>query len=225
MLGVTPEVLGTKPVRCPCGHVGFSIHHAFSNCKFLNTATSWRHNTTLREVRLGARVAGMDTVLENKQFQMESRMAMGTVEHCRRGDLLACDGEVLRDTDLSVVHGAHASYRNAASKQPGGAVAMRDKVKHQRHDPGRHSCYEFLALSLDTYGCMSQDFKQFVRWVTDKAGEKDCVDKHVFRRWWIRRMSVAHLRGCLRLVSRYVGASIKSVGRNFEPRDEYVALT
>ena len=224
LLGITPDLVSGKPSQCPCGHVGFSIHHAFSNCSYLSRATNWRHNTTISEVRLGAQVAGFDTVRENKEYEMERRLGMGTAEHFRRGDLLVTDGESTIDTDLSSVHGAHNTYRATACKVAGAAVAQRDVLKHKRHDPGPRQGHEFLALSLDTYGAMGPDFKQFVKRVVDKACGSDLVDRNAFRRWWLRRISIAYLRGNVRLVSEFVGASIKSLGKDFEPRDEYVAL-
>ncbi|NJL35152.1 MAG: hypothetical protein HC893_16490 [Chloroflexaceae bacterium] len=120
LLGLRPKIMRRNvPMQCPCGHVGTSEHHAFSKCKHLTEATGWRHNLLLRMVRLGAKVAGFDTVLENRQYTVERALEMDTEEHEKRGDCLMCDGERLIDTDVSITHPPLKSFRSAACREPG----------------------------------------------------------------------------------------------------------
>ena len=164
MLGLTPAILQNRPVHCPCGKiVGFDMNHAFSNCAYLGKTLSWRHNYILKMLRLGAQVAGFDTVLENKQFEVERALGMGTSEHCRRGDCLLCDGDQLTDIDVSGTHPMHPTYRSGALKRAGDAAEKRDADKHRRHDPGARAGYSMLAFSFETFGHLSSDAEKVVR--------------------------------------------------------------
>ena len=82
----------------------------------------------------------------------------------------------------------------------------------------------FYALCIETYGRIGSDFEAFIKMVVERAGLGDTVDRTGFKLYWIRRMSLALLRGNARLVERFIGNVTRQWGTGFTPGDKIVVV-
>jgi hypothetical protein len=217
-LGLSHLPANAHEVQCDCGrHIQPGDHDHAMTCRKLAGTWTLRHDM-LKGVwrRLGNR-AGVATSEEPElePLQRYGRAAdepgMGA-----RGDILYALDSALTVADVSVVHPAAPTYRQAASRDAGAAAAHRDRSKREQYERADPQGYAFIPLSVESYGRLGKPAMELLNTLATKAGGSEEF-KGCFVTNALRELSVALCKGNAVLYRRGLNMLAKKSGRHFVP--------
>ena len=210
-LGLGPG-LGVGPAPCTCGAGDASAPDHAQVCTLCDSI--FRHDIMVNAWRCVFRDAGCATSREPPYSGVA-----GAAAGMRRGDIVAVLGPSrVVVADVVVTHAAAASYLPGAARETGVAAARAERRK--RNDVGSfvaNAGFDFVPLATESYGHMGTAAMRLLSDLGDIAASSGRVQKHVFLRVALRRLSCTLARGNGRMYTTSVFAVTRALGRNFVP--------
>ena len=123
--------------------------------------------------------------------------------------------EAVTVTDVSVVHPAGETHRQAASVTDGRAAAHRDGVKRRRYGDGNEDVFAFVPLSVETYGRWGRPAMRLLNNMAESAASMGRVSKAGFVSSAQRQLSIALQRGNGVLMRASMNTLAKASGHDF----------
>jgi hypothetical protein len=133
-----------------------------------------------------------------------------------RGDIQLALPTGVVVADVSVIHPAAPTYAKTAAVTAGKAAAIRDSEKKRKYLSADPNGYQFVPLSMESFGRLGEPAMQLLNRLSIAATEgRTLLDKGVFVRSALSELSVGLCKGNALLIRYFLGSMARNNGTRF----------